>query len=77
MKKKITNEFSIYRHLMGQYRIMLRTGSYKIWDEYCQQTAGYKGKVGVPVVLMYPDRHKIVNLDDLDTAIEFLKAVRA
>jgi hypothetical protein len=55
---------------------MLRSGSYKIWDEHGQQLAGYKGKVGIPVVVMYPDRHHMINFDNLEDAIVHLKAVR-
>ncbi len=70
------NAFTMNRHIMGQYRILLRTGSYKVWDEFGQQIAGYKGKVGVPVVIMYPDRHEMADFKDLDQAIRFLEAER-
>lgn len=64
------------RHLMGEYRVMMRSGSYKKWDDYGQQLAGYKGKRGVPVVILFPDKHKMLPVRDLDMAIEILQAFR-
>lgn len=70
------NPYVLTRHLMGEFRILLRSGSYKIWDEHGQQLAGYKGKIGVPVVVMYPDRKEKVAFDNLDQGIRFLTAER-
>jgi hypothetical protein len=70
------NAYVMERHLMGEYRIMLRTGSYKIWDDYAQQLAGYKGKPSVPMIILYPNQRKIVYHRDLDTGIEILKGLR-
>jgi DNA-binding transcriptional regulator WhiA len=70
------NEYSMHRHINGRYTILLRGGSYKIWDEHAQQMAGYKGKEGVPVVIMYADKHHIVNFNTLEDAIIHLKALR-
>ncbi len=63
------------RHFMGEWRVLLRTGSHKVWDEYGQQIAGYKGKIGMPVIIMYPDKRQIIPML-LDDAIEYLNAVR-
>jgi hypothetical protein len=71
------NEYSMCRHINGRYSILLRGGSYKIWDEHSQQMAGYKGKEGVPVVIMYPNEHRTINLDTLEDAIVHLKAARS
>jgi hypothetical protein len=71
------NEYSMYRHICGAYRVLMRSGSYKVWDEHGQQLAGYKGKVGIPVVIMYPDKHHMVNFDNLEDAIIQLKALRS
>lgn len=70
------NGYVMARHLMGQYRFMLRSGTYKIWDEYGQKLAGYKGKPSVPVVLMRPDRHALLAVLFIDEAIDILSAIR-
>ena len=64
------------RHLMGEYRVMVRGGSYKVWDEYGQKLAGYKGKPSVPVIILFPDKRKMVPVLGLETAIETLKGLR-
>lgn len=71
------NEYSMTRHINGRYSILLRGGSYKIWDEHGQQLAGYKGKEGIPVVIMYPNKHHALNFDTLEDAILHLKALRS
>ena len=70
------NPYIMERHLMGDYRIMARSGSYKIWDEFGQKLAGYKGKPGIPVMILYPDQKKIIPLM-IDKAIPVLQALRA
>ena len=71
------NAFVHERHMMGDYRLMLRTGSYKVWDEYGQQLAGYKGKPSVPMVILYPGKRKMLyHRDGLRAGLEILKAVR-
>lgn len=70
------NGYVMRRHLMGEYRIMLRTGTYKIWDEYGQKLAGYEGKPAVPVIILFPDRHAMMEHIFLDDAIEILKSLR-
>ena len=70
------NGYVMKRHMMGEYRVMLRSGTYKIWDEYGQKLAGYKGKPSVPVVIMFPDRHTMLEELFLDDAIEILKGLR-
>lgn len=69
------NPYFMERHLMGEFRIMLRSGSYKIWDEFGQKLAGYKGKAGVPVIIIFPDSKRMIPLM-LEEAIPVLKALR-
>jgi len=71
------NGYVMKRHLMGEYRIMLRCGTYKIWDEFGQKIAGYKGKPAVPVVIMFPDKHMMIEELFLDNAIKILGALRS
>ena len=64
------------RHLMGEYRWLVRSGSYKVWDEHGQKIGGYKGKPGVPVLILHPDIHKVEGYRDLGVAIERLRSLR-
>jgi hypothetical protein len=70
------NPYYMERHFMGEFRVMCRSGSYKIWDEFGQKLAGYKGKPGIPTMILFPDRRHIIPLM-LDDAIRVLKALRA
>lgn len=71
------NPYCMERHLMGEYRYFIRSGSYKVWDEHGQKLAGYKGKPGVPVIIMYPNEHKLLGFRDLEKGIEVLNALRS
>lgn len=70
------NGYIMERHLMGEYRVMVRTGSYKVWDEYAQKIGGHKGKPGVPVIIMFPDRRELLPVMGLDRAVKVLRGVR-
>ena len=61
---------------MEQKVVYLRSGSYQVYDEYGQQLGGYKGKIGVPVVVMFPNEHRLVPFESLRDGVAFLKAVR-
>lgn len=61
---------------MGQETIYLRSGSYKQYDEFGQKLAGYEGIYGVPVVILYPDRHYMMPVQDLRKAVEMLNELR-
>ena len=69
------NPYCQQRHLMGEQRVFMRTGSYKIWDEHGQKNAGYKGKVGIPCVILFPDEKEMIPLY-LPQAIKLLKVLR-
>jgi hypothetical protein len=60
---------------MGEHRILGRSGSYKIWDEFGQKIGGYKGKPGVPTVILFPDKKKMIVMY-LEEAVQVLKALR-
>lgn len=61
---------------MGQKVVYLRSGSYKKYDEFGQQLAGYEGKKSVPTVVIFPDSHKIVPFQEIEDAVIYLNAVR-
>jgi hypothetical protein len=69
------NPYYMERHLMGEYRIMIRSGAYKIWDEFGQKLAGLKGKIGIPVVIIFPNTKKMIPLM-LEEALPVLEALR-
>lgn len=69
------NPYFMERHLMGEFRIMLRSGSYKVWDEFGQKLGGLKGKIGVPVVIIFPNKKQMIPLM-LDEAVTVLKTLR-
>ena len=64
------------RHMMGEFRIMLRSGSYKVWDEFGQKLAGYKGHPMMPVVIMWPDRKEMLPIKDINVAAQVLNGLR-
>jgi hypothetical protein len=61
---------------MGRHVIYLRSGTYKVYDEHGQKLAGYIGKHGVPMVILYPDTKKMVPFKNLEDGITHLKAIR-
>ena len=61
---------------MGEETIYLRSGTYKLYDEFGQKLAGYEGIHGVPVVILFPDRKEMIPIKSLETAAEMLKELR-
>lgn len=70
------NGYIMTRNLMGADRIMLRSGTYKLSDEYGEKLAGYKGHHAVPTVIMFPDEHRMIGELCLDDAITILGGLR-
>ena len=70
------NTYTMMRHLMGQYRIMMRSGTYKVWDSFAQQIGGFKGKIGAPIVIYFPHEHRMIPVTHLDDGIIMLNALR-
>lgn len=61
---------------MGQKVVYIRSGSYKKYDEFGQKLAGYEGKKSIPLVVIFPNEHKIVPFQELEDGITYLRAVR-
>jgi predicted phosphodiesterase len=59
--------------------IYMRSGSYFHWDEFGMKVGHYKGQRGIPILVIYPDQHRVVPFygPDMDQAIRFLEAERA
>jgi len=61
----------------GQTVTYLRSGTYKIHDEWAE-SAGYKPSYGVPMVVLYPGTRKIVAFsgENFEEAVQFLQQAR-
>lgn len=65
------------RGLQGREEVtFVRSGTYKIFDEYGQKLNGYKGNYGVPMCILYPNEKKIVPFRDFEAGIKFLNFER-
>jgi hypothetical protein len=54
----------------------VRAGTYKKYDEFGQKLAGYVGTRACPVVILFPNEHRVVSFEELQDAIIFLRGVR-
>lgn len=61
---------------MGADVAYLRSGSYKRYDEYGQKLAGYEAELAVPVVIFFPDAHRMMPFKKLKDGIEILRLLR-
>lgn len=61
------------RPIMGRSDVvLLRSGTYKVQDEFGQKLNGYKGTYGVPMVVLYPKEKIMVPFIDFNAGIKFL-----
>ena len=70
------NDFIMMRPLMGEYRVLMRSGTYKVWDDHCQKQAGWKGYPQFPMVIMSPHKRELVVAHSIDAGIKILKGLR-
>lgn len=61
---------------MGRNTVWLRSGTYKVLDDFGQRIGGYRGEIGVPIVILHPNTKKIVPFYDLYDGIEYLNYIR-
>jgi UDP-2,3-diacylglucosamine pyrophosphatase LpxH len=61
----------------GKDTIWIRTGSYKLTDDYSQWIGGLKSDPRSPMVVIYPDAKRVIPFRDYRDGIEYLKMVRA
>ena len=57
----------------GEYRIFIRTGTYKVTDYYTEESGFYGAAVAVPTVVFFPDRKKMLPFRDFRDALSFLQ----
>jgi predicted phosphodiesterase len=60
----------------GKDTVWIRTGSYKITDDYGQWIGGLRADPRSPMVVLYPKAKKILDFRDYRDGIEFLKHQR-
>jgi hypothetical protein len=60
----------------GQECIYLRSGSYKVYDEFGQKLAGYFAIRGVPMVILWPGTKRIMGFKFLRDGIDYLTSLR-
>jgi hypothetical protein len=64
--------------IMGRNDVVfVRSGTYKIIDEFGQKLNGYKGTYGLPVIVLYPKEKRFVPFIDFTTGIKFLMNERS
>jgi hypothetical protein len=58
--------------------VYMRAGSYFKWDEFGMKIGHHQGQRGIPLLIMYPDKHRMVPFygADLEEALRFLEAER-
>ena len=61
---------------MGESVIYLRSGGYKVYDEFGQKLAGYEAIHGVPMVIYFPDKKQTIPFRSLDDGVKMLEALR-
>lgn len=59
----------------GEEKLALRTGSYKIYDDYAMRNGFFGVRPENPTVVLYPSKKKMVGFLHMEEAIEFLGKV--
>lgn len=59
----------------GRDVVWLRSGTYKLHDEYAA-SKGYKSTYGVPVVVFFPNERKMIPFLDFEEGVRYLNSVR-
>jgi peptidyl-tRNA hydrolase len=62
---------------MGENVIYLRSGGYKVYDEFGQKLAGYEAIHGVPMVIYFPDKKQTIPFRNLEDGVKMLEMLRA
>lgn len=59
------------RRMMDE-TIYIRSGTYKIYDEFGSKLGYGGGQYGVPAVILYPDKKEMIPIKDLSLAAELI-----
>jgi len=66
-----------HKPIMGRSDVVfVRSGTYKIYDEFGQKLNGYRGTYGVPMIVLYPKEKRFVPFRNMDIGIKFLNRER-
>ena len=60
----------------GKKEVFLRNGTYKTHDRHSKKHGFIEGKPENPIVILFPDRHKVLGFEDMRDGIIFLESVR-
>lgn len=60
----------------GKDTVWIRTGTYKRTDDYTQWVVGGQGDIRQPMVILFPDKKKILDFRDMYDGIKYLKMLR-
>jgi hypothetical protein len=60
----------------GEQIIYLRSGSYKVGDEFGREIGGYRGTPVFPMVILFPDRKRAIPFRDYREGLYMLKELR-
>jgi len=60
----------------GKDTVWIRSGTYKITDDYTQWAVGAKGDIRQPMVILFPDKKKIIDFRDMYDGIPYLNMLR-
>jgi|GEM_PF-1880524 len=64
------------RSKAGKDTVWIRSGSYKITDDWTQWAVAGRGDTRQPMVILFPDQKKILDFRDMYDGIRYLKLVR-
>lgn len=64
--------FHCFIEYRGKQRVLIACGSYKVRDKWAEGGGYYTGGYGVPTVVFYPDRRKMLAFWSIADALEAL-----
>ena len=47
-----------------------------MWDDYGQAIGGYKGEIGVPIVIFWPEYRKVLGFINFEDGLAHLRMLR-
>lgn len=71
------NPYIMERIIMEEYRVLVRSGSYKVSDDYGQLVGGFEGKPCMPMIILSPNERNILPFRDMDSGIKILEQLRS
>jgi hypothetical protein len=69
--------YIMQRPLMGENRVMVRSGAYKVLDDFGQQIGGYEGITDFPTIIFNPEKREMTTFMALEPAVKYLEKLRS